>query len=299
MTKPTDFVERSTQDFESGVDVATVPANQDPKELLFGKNAPPTEAEPADETFKWDEAKQEFFVEVENNGRMERFSGKTRTEVTKNLIEGKKNANQALAEKSRPVQRTPDTKLPYDPIARKAPRQLTPDEAYRINEIAQTDPIKAQELAFEARTGYDFNAVAESIRLQEETRHKYYAAEVTSDFLAEHQQDFMPSRANMALIDSFLKERKWPVTRNNVEIAFLQLEDKFQKPTPIAVVPPPAVREFTPPPPPVSPPSRPAPAAEARRSGLSNEEVRTINSGSLDDARAVIQRKLKEARGGT
>ena len=294
-TKPADFIERSTKDFEAGVDVATVPADAKPEDLLFGKNPPPTEAEPADDFFKWDEQKQEFYVEVPNGGRMERFSGKTRTEVSKNLAEGKANANQALAEKTAPRPRTPDTKLPYDPIARKQPRQLSAQEIYQIEELRQTDPIRAQELAFEARTGYSFDAITKSIELQEANQHKLYAAEVSSNFISRHSKDFVPNQANMGLMDAFLKERKWPVTENNLEIAFYELQDKLQKPA--AAPPPPPVQEFVPPPPPVSPPSRPAPAATVAPGGLSREQVAAIQTGSLEDARAAIQTAFRQARG--
>ncbi len=295
-TKPADFIEKSTRDFESGVDVATVPQNQKPEDLLFGKPAPPTESEPQDEFFKWDEGKQEFYVEVPNGGRMERFTGKTRTEVSKNLAEGKANANQALAEKTATKPRTPDTKLPYDPIARKQPRQLSTQEIYAMNELRETDPVRAQEMAFEARTGYSFDAIAKSIELQESNQHELYAARVSSAFIGRHK-DFLPNPSNMGLMDAFLKERKWPVTENNLEIAFYELQDKLQKPAPIAVVPPPQPQEFTPPPPPVSPPSRPAPNAKAAQGGLSREAVAAIQTGSLDEARAAIQTAFRQARG--
>jgi hypothetical protein len=302
MTKPADFIERSAGEFEApaSVDVASVPANADPKDMLMGKNPPPTDAEPqGEEFFKWDGETQEFYVEVDNNGRTERFAGKSRTEVTRNLAEGKKNANQALAERTQSQRtRTPDTKLPYDPIARKQPRQLSQQEVFQINELAQTDPLKAQEMAFEARTGYTFEAVAQSIQFQDENRHKIYAAEVSGDFISAHQKDFHPNPSNMSLIDGWLKERKLPVTRNNLEIAFYELSEngKLTRPQPAAVKPP--EQEFTPPPPPVSPPSRPAPSATVQQGGLSREQVATIQTGSLSDARAVIQSAFRRSRGG-
>jgi len=300
-TKPQDFIERATNDFAPGVDVATVDKNQDPKSLLFGKDVPPpTDAEPQDEFFKWDAEKEldgqkgAFYVDVENNGRTERFWGKTRTEVTKNLAEGKKHANQVLAETkaaSRP--RQPDMKLPFDPIQRKSPRELTPQEIMALNDLP---PDQAQAKIFEARTGYSMDDVARSIALQEENRQQIYAATVSGEFISSHQIDFVPNQGNMTLIDSWLKDRKLPVTRNNLEIAFLELQDKFTKPVEQAAVPP--AQEFTPPPPPVSPPTRPAPvASSAPGSILSREQVATIQSGSLSDARSVIQDVFRANRG--
>lgn len=299
--KPKDFLERAVGDFAPGVDVATVPKNQDPKDLLFGKDAPPpTEAEPqGDEFFKWDATKElngqrgAFYVDVPNGNRTERFWGKTRTEVTKNLAEAKKNANQVLIERPADRPRTPDMKLPYDPIQRKTPRTLSADEVYRITELAQTDPLKAQEMLFEARTGYTMDQWAQSIAVNEETRFKMYAVEITSDFWSSHQKDCLSNQANTTLIDSWLKDRKLPLTRNNLEIAFLDLKDKLAKPEP-AVAP----EEFTPPPPPVSPPSGSAPSPERREQNLlSGEEVATIQSGSLEDARSAIQGVFRRNRG--
>jgi hypothetical protein len=289
MDKPTDFVERFGNDFGApGVDVANVPQNQDPKTLLFG--APTTEVEPQDDTFKWDGEKNVFYVDVENNGRIERFTGETRTEVTKKLIEGKKAANQALADQrqsNRP--RQPDTKLPFDPIQRRQPRELTPQEVMALNDLP---PDAAQAKVFEARTGYTMDEVARSVSLAEEMRLQVHAATVSGEFVSAHSQDFHPSQVNMSLIDSWLKDRKLPVTRNNLEIAFLELGDKL-KPAPVPV------QEFTPPPPPVSPPSRPAPGAvPAGGNGLSREQVATIQSGSLADARSVIQDAFRQGRGG-
>lgn len=303
-TKPQDFIERATSDFPIGVDVASVPQNANPKDLLFGKPpAPPTEAEP-DEFFKWDGEKEvdgqkgAFYVDVENNGRMERFWGKTRTEVTKNLAEGKKNANQALADtraSERPF--TPDTKLPYDPIQRKQPRQLTQAEIYQIQQIAESDPVKAQAMAFEASTGLTFEQVAQSVTISEQTRRELYAANVSSAFCARHQKDFVPNQANMTLMDSWLKERQLPVTENNLEGAFRDLSKAEKLAKPAEIVPRETVQEFTPPQPPVSPPSRPALVNDAPRGGLSREQAATIQTGSLADARSVIQDVFRQGRG--
>lgn len=292
--KPTDFVERYTKEFDgAGVDVATVPQNQNPKELLFGKDAPPTEAEPQDDTFKWDEEKKLFFIDVENGGRTERFSGETRTEVTKKLIAGKAELNRTLAEtRAANRQRQPDTKLPFDPIQRKQPRELTPQEVMALNDLP---PDAAQAKVFEARTGYTMDDIARSIALQEESRQQIYAATVSGQFVSAHSQDFHPSQGNMTLIDGWLKDRKLPVTRNNLEIAFIELGEKLN-PAPAQAAP---VQEFVPPPPPVSPPSGSAPRpAQTAANGVSRETVAAIQTGSLSDMRSAIQDEFRRARGG-
>lgn len=298
-TKPADFVEKYSSEFGTNTtDVANVPQNADPKALLFGGNEPPPD--PEDDFWKWDAEKQEFFVEVENGGRMERFSGKTRTEAAKNLAAGKKSLNQALAEAKAPKQLTPDTKLPFDPIQRKQPRQLTAQEVYQINEVAQTDPIRAQEMLFEARTGYTMEQVASSVDRIEGLNQKIYASEVAGDFISSHQSDFQPSPANMQLMNTWLNDRKLPVTRNNLEIAFSELRGAG-KLAPVQNVPreTPPNNEFVPPPPPVSPPTRPAPVAPSGQGAqVSREEVAAIQSGSLGDARAAIQGVFSRARGG-
>lgn len=299
-TKPADFVEKYSSEFGTNTpDVANVPQNADPKALLFGGNEPPPD--PEDDFWKWDGEKQEFFVEVENGGRMERFSGKTRTEAAKNLAAGKKSLNQALAEAKAPKQLTPDTKLPFDPIQRKASRTLTQQEIYQITEMAQTDPLKAQEMLFEARTGYTMDQVAAATDRVSSLEQKIYASEVAGDFISSHQSEFVPSPANMQLMNAWLNDRKLPVTRNNLEIAFAELRGSGKLVSPVASVPreTPPVNEFVPPPPPVSPPTRPAPVAPSGQGvQVSREAVAAIQSGSLSDARAAIQDVFRQSRGG-
>lgn len=309
MDKPTDFVERYTNEFGSTtVDVAQVPQNSDPKDLLFGKPAPPpVDNEPQEEFFKWDAEKEvdgqkgAFYVDVQNNGRTERFWGRTRTEVTKNLAEGKAEANRTLAEtRAANKARQPDTKLPYDPITRKQPREPNQQELLQIMELQQSDPIRAQAMAFEIRTGYTMDQVAQSVTISEQTRREIYAATVSGEFCAAHTKDFVPNQANLALVDAWLNERKLPVTRNNLEIAFLDLTENRKLAVPQAVPPAaaaPPVQEFTPPPPPVSPPARPAPGAPANPgSVVTKEEVAAIQGGSLADARSVIQNVFRRNR---
>lgn len=307
-TKPTDFVEKYSNEFGANTpDVANVPQNADPKSLLFGKNPPPVEAEPESDFWKWDGDKQEFFVEVENGGRLERFSGKTRTEAARNLAEGKKNLNAALAnERNAAKTLTPDTKLPFDPIQRGQSRTLTAAEVYQISEIAQSDPLRAQEMLFQARTGYTMEQVAASVEMTNSMRQQIYAAEVAGSFVGDHQKDFEASPANMALVEGWLKDRKLPVTRNNLEIAFSDLRGTGKLTSPAQNVPrgtiqteTPLVQEFTPPPPPVSPPTRPAPVvASGPGVQASREEVAAIQSGSLSDARSAIQTVFRRASGG-
>lgn len=297
--KPSDFIERSTRDFGPvGVDVATVKQNQDPKDLLFGK--PGTEVEPqGEEFFKWDpekvidNQKGAFYVDVPNGNRMERFYGKTRTEVTKNLAVAKQNANKALTERPAESVLQPDMKLPYDPISRKAPRQLTPQEVIYITELAQTDPVRAQEMAFEARTGYNFDGMARGIEAAESTRHEVYAATCAQDFCSAHR-DFYPTAGNMLLIENWLKDRKLPVTRNNLEIAFREQKAKLTAAPVESTVEPP---DFSPPPPPVSPPDRSALGeVEVQAGAATRDEVAAIQNGSLEDARTAIQNVFRRNR---
>lgn len=297
--KPSDFIERSTRDFNNTtVDVATVSKNADPKDLLFGR--PGTDIEPRDDEFiKWDPAKEldgqkgAFYVDVPNGNRMERFYGKTRTEVTKNLAIAKQNANKALTERPAEPTLQPDMKLPYDPVARKAPRQLTPQEVMTINELAQTDPVRAYEMAFEAKTGYSFDMIARGIDGAEQTRHEVYAATCAQDFCNAHK-DFYPIPGNMLLIENWLKDRKLPVTRNNLEIAFREQRSKLTAAPVEAAVEP---HDFSPPPPPVSPPDRPALGEVREQVGAATrDEVAAIQSGSLEDARSAIQNVFRRNR---
>lgn len=297
--KPIDFVERSTKDFDgTTVDVATIPRNADPKDLLFGK-PPGTEVEPeGEEFFKWDAEKVldgqkgAFYVDVPNGNRTERFYGKTRTDVTRNLAVAKQNANKIITERPADKPLQPDMKLPYDPISRKQPRQLTIQEVNVISELSQTNPDKAMEMAFEARTGYTFDSMARSIEVSEQTRHEVYAAQCANDFVSAHQ-DFWPSAGNMLLIENWLKDRKLPVTRNNLEIAYIEQKAKLT-PKPEAASAP---EEFSPPPPPVSPPERPAMGEVREQEGIATrDEVAVIQNGPLDKSREAILNVFRRSR---
>ena len=290
--KPTDFLENfADRDFKTAVavDVASVPKDADRDAILFGKSAdpnapPPNDGEPEDETFKWDESEAVvkkygqgmWYTDVVADGKTFRYWGKTRTEVTKQLIKAQENATKHINELKNKVvtlptpaapavNLVPDTKLPYDPIAMSPARELSASEIVQIQELWQTDPAKAQRIVFQAMSGCTPEAISQAVMRIDSMFARRVADEAAFQFQANHAEanDWDPSAANTALIDKFLKERGWPVTSNNLEIAFqnLRAQGKLTMPPPeepetpetpaVPAAAAPTVEEVPPPPPPV------------------------------------------------
>jgi hypothetical protein len=335
--KPRDFLENfATRDFGDGnqVDVASVPANADAEALLFRQNggAPaPGDEEETDDTFIWDESdavKQKYGqpmwrTDLELDGRVQRYWGKTRTEVAKALKQAYINVNKAVQDRDRRLaeaaknppanpnpNRVPDTKLPFDPIARKSPRQLSEQEVLQLQEMESVDPARAFRIKMEATTGYSPEGLALAVDRVNNAEVNRIANEAAYEFHANHSEDWLESKSNTAAISAYLKERNWPVTLNNLEIAFHDLayvQKKLSMPVPEAPEAPPAaaapaapplVEDFTPPPPPVSLPSASAPGrVQKSEADLVREAAVGIREMPLDEARASLADAFRKQRG--
>lgn len=339
--KPKDFLENfADRDFRntSSVDVATVTKDANKDDLLFGKkpdpNAPPAnDGEPEDDTFKWDESEAvvkkygqgmwytDVVVGAPPNARTFRYWGKTRTEVTQALIKAQANAVPLIEDLRKkvvtmptpaapaPTNLTPDTKLPYDPVARRSPRELTQEEILNLQELEQSNPLKAYRIKFEALTGYTPEGFAEVTSRSDNMYARRIADEAAFAFQANHAEtgDWEPTPGNTALIDAYLKERKWPVTSNNLEIAFqdLKRQGKLVMPAPEAPENPAApenaasiVEEVPPPPPPVSPPAGSAPnRAPRQEADLLREAAAGLRDMPLDEARSSLTDAFRRQRG--
>jgi len=328
--KPKDWLERATEGFDGagGVQTATVQSQADKDALLFGDKNKQPEGEEGDDTFIFDETDETikkhgqgmWRTDVVVGDKTYRYWGKTRTEVTKALIKAQQNAGVLIAEQkaqitqfsaaparpSAPTNLTPDTKLPFDPIARRQPRNLTQAEILQLSELEQSDPVAAQRIKFEAATGLTVEAFGQAIDKVNEIAGRRIADEAAFAFQADHADDWLPSPGNTALIDKYLKERGWPVTRNNLEIAFQDLANQRKlampvadEPTTVPVNQQPVLEEVVvPPPPPVSPPSSAAPRSQAKtEADLVREAAVGIREMPLDEARASLADAFRRQRG--
>src|SRR5271155_233392 len=177
--KPVDFLERfAGKDFDGdgGVSVATVPSQADPAKLLFQQGGgQPGGEEGDDEILIWDEepatvakyGQGMFRADVKVGEKIFRYWGKKRIDVMKQLIQAQENPSKKIQEQSAALaaaaanppanhlpNRVPDTKLPFDPIPRRAPRQFTDQEIMGLQEMEQSDPARAFRMKLEAVTGY-------------------------------------------------------------------------------------------------------------------------------------------------
>ena len=337
--KPADWLESfATKTFpgsSASPDVATVTKEADKDALLFGGKKP-GDPEDGDDTFIWDETDEvvkkygqgmwrtDVVVGEGANAKTYRYWGKTRTEVTKALIKAQQNAVPLIEEQKRKLTElsaappsngsrpalnlSPDTKLPFDPIPRRAPRQLTQQEILQLQEMEQTDPVQAQRIKFEAATGMTLDAFGMAIDRINSSDARRIADEAAVQFQTEHVDDWDPTPGNTALIDAYLKERKWPVTKNNLEIAFHDLVSQrrltMPKPEPEEITPPAVpvaaalVEEVSPPPPPTPIPTGGAPRqGQKTEADLVREAAVGIREMPLDEARASLVDAFRRQRG--
>lgn len=328
--KPTDFLEKfADKDFEGtvGLDVADVTQKTNPDGLLFTQNEPPPES---DDTFTWTETPEivarfgsgMFYAELKTKtGKTFRYYGKTRTDVTRQLMKAQTHASEKIEEITNkppatapattqhnnpvPLNLVPDTKLPYDPISVQPSRQLTQQEIIEIQEMWSVDPIGAQRKLFVAMAGCTPETLSNALIRLDTMFQRRIADEAAFQFQANHLEDWDPTPGNSALFEAYLRERRWPITLNNMEIAFQDLsrQNRLTKPVPeVPDPPPPAVPDpasqveeiFEPPPPPVSVPSGSASSpARERAAGPSREEVANYQTMPLDQMRSAITDALR------
>ena len=106
--KPKDWLERATEGFDGagGVQTATVQSQADKDALLFGKPKPAGEEEDGDDTFIFDESDEVvkkygqgmWRTDLQVGERIQRYWGKSRTEVTKALKQAYLNASTHIVE---------------------------------------------------------------------------------------------------------------------------------------------------------------------------------------------------------
>jgi hypothetical protein len=327
--RPTDFLENfADRDFKGtvGLDVADVPAGADAKDLLFKE--PENDGEPQDDTFIFDESEKTvakhgqpmWYTDVEAGGRTQRFYGKTRTEVAKALVQAQKHATAKIIElqakpntpapppNTPPIDLVPDTKLPYDPIAMQQPRNLSNEEMIAIVELQSSNPEEAQRRLFKAMVGCSPEALGQAVIRLDRIFANNVANEAAFGFQAKHAEtnDWEPTPGNSALVNAYLRDRQWPVTANNLEIAFQDLRRQGRLTMPAPDVPEPAaappnslVEEVDPPPPPVVVPSGSAPSPGTERTvRTAREEAASLQEMPLADMRSMIVDRLRQAKNG-
>ena len=155
------------------------------------------------------------------------FEADTAEGLIDKLTEAQKNATQKIREQAGRLRRArPEIEAPDMGFELKDPRVLSADELLQIGTELQTNPDAAFDKILQAKTGMTSNelrtlgqqvsALLESNALQ--------AAEVS--FLQNHQGvDYLPSVNNARAIQEFLQEEDLPYTAANLEYAFQELSE--------------------------------------------------------------------------
>ena len=101
-------------------------------------------------------------------------------------------------------------------------RDLTADELFTLANELQKNPASAINKLVEAQTGTTLDDLGKFM-----SDYKAQAAINAADtqFLLNHQEDFLPSAANAKAINKFLVDEKLPHTAKNLEYAFQELTE--------------------------------------------------------------------------
>lgn len=165
------------------------------------------------------------------------FEAESADALIDKLTEAQRNATlkiQELSAANKPRTRpTPDRNKPD--IFTPKPRTLTDSDKLTLANEIMSDPSTAVTKIFEATVGMSpdqFGKTAEYISKLMQQQQEQSAAE---EFIVDHADDFTPSRANSDLLLGLLKNEDLPITRNNLEYAYVTLLEsgKMSLPKPI------------------------------------------------------------------
>lgn len=158
-------------------------------------------------------------IENTKGGRISTFKGKTHKEVADQLLNSQVNANLEIIKLRKPDAARPPMRV--------QPKELSPADRLRLSaEI--TDPEKVVEAVEEivtARQGISPDRLgAEFGRMNDEERERYMGEEAFAFTRA--NPDYYPVPQNRDAIFEILKFNDWPITRNNLQIAFETLKEQ-------------------------------------------------------------------------
>lgn len=151
------------------------------------------------------------------------FTAATADELLDKLTTAQENATRKIRQQEFELKRTVRARPEREETSTfKQPRDLSADELFALANELQKNPQAAIDKLVEAQTGKSLKQLGETIT-------KYEAAErvnaADTQFLLNHQEDFLPSTNNAKLINKFLVDEKLPHTAKNLEYAFQELTE--------------------------------------------------------------------------
>ncbi len=189
-------------------------------------------------------------------GRPTHLEAYTEEEMRKKIIEAHVQATRAFHRlKKQKVQSIQEISKQDEPSST-SPRTMTDEELMATLKDLRSDDPQIQLAAHKKlMQSYEEKAKAEREAKEAEQREFERQKQVSIEFLKRHKHDFNNCQANVDLIGEYFKENKLPWTLDNLEVAFIALEDRL---APVAT---PAVEVLPEPNPPVPQPTATTTAA--------------------------------------
>jgi len=266
--------------------VAPQPAIETPK-----KEEPPKETPPQ---------KVRREIDLGDGSGVQVFEADTLDQLADKLAEAQKNATKKIREQnrllkarraSRPAESAEGVVEPTLP----PPLKLTREEFFVANQKASEGDVEAQDALYRATPTYHKQYEQ---HVQDLTREQQ--AKAASEFVFAHQQNYLPTPQNSALLEEYLEAHDLPMTRANLDLAFDELDSSglLEKPkkqeTPRIETPP--ASEKKPASTGLSDKESTPPAALTDQGALTEQELAELYALPVDEMLTRIRDRLYLAR---
>jgi hypothetical protein len=168
-------------------------------------------------------------IDLGDGGGKQVFEADTPEELLDKLADAQLNATRKIRELNRQVKRAKRVFKPAAPaptsVADPEIKPLTQDEEFMLGAQFSQMPRKSFERLFEAVVGMkpsQFKTELDQVRAFKEAQDANKAAQ---EFLADHKDDYLPTPENYQAIQGFLDSHSLPMTRENLEEAFEELNE--------------------------------------------------------------------------
>lgn len=226
------------------------------------------------------------------------FKAETAEALLDILTDAQKNATIKIREQAFELKRAQRAQPERIDTPTASKRDLTAQELLDITNELASNPASAVDKIFKAQTGLTAAEVGTFIN---DFKNAQSVAKADTDFLMNHQNDYVPSAQNASRIEKFLADEKLTHTHKNLEYAFQELtengllEVNVADPNKVAVQPhqrrkpmSTGIRQ--------SSSSRPTDGNEVNASAIKESEVEEIYKLPLEEARVKMQRLMDKAK---
>jgi hypothetical protein len=244
------------------------------------------------------DAKFQREIDLGDGSGKQVFKAETAEALLDVLTEAQKNATIKIREQAFELKRAQRAQPERIDTTIATKRDLSAQELLDITNELANNPASAVDKIFKAQTGLTAAEVGTFIN---DFKNAQSVAKADTDFLMNHQNDYVPSAQNASRIEKFLADEKLPHTHKNLEYAFQELtengllEVNVADPSKVAVQPhqrrkpmSTGIRQ--------SSSSRPSDANEVNASAIKESDVEEIYKLPLEEARVKMQALMRKAK---